>query len=140
MKNSFKLKKIKNDLSFCKDYWTVLYGSFIGYGFIPGRSDIDVAIITQLKDKKENLNIWKSLWGKYGKIYDVKIFELLPLHLKIKIIENYQVLFGDKLEISEYFYQYRRIWKDMRKRIEENQFINMHEKLKNLEHRQILFL
>lgn len=30
-------------------------------------------------------------------------------------MDKYIVLFGDKLEISEYFYHFRKLWKDSKK-------------------------
>ena len=97
-----------------------------------------MAVITQTNDREENIRIWKSFWGKHPDIYDVKIFELLPLYLKIEIINNYEVLYGDILAISEYFYTFLKIWKDMKFRWKENQFINIKEKLDSIERRKII--
>ena len=138
MKKSLTIKEIRDDLSYLSQYWTVLYGTYLGNDFIPGHSDIDVTIITQETNKKSNIELWKSFWGKYKKIYDIKIFELIPLYLKIEIIDNYFVLFGDKLEISEYFYHYRKIWKDMKFRYKNNQYQNIQEKINSIERRKIL--
>ena len=52
MRKSNSLIKIKKDLEICNDHWTVLYGSFISGNFIPSRSDLDVAVITKIKDKE----------------------------------------------------------------------------------------
>jgi len=117
---------------FYKGYWTTLFGSALNQNFIPGRSDIDIAIITQKKDKNANVLIWESILEHIPPNYDVKIFELLPLYIQIDIIKNYLVVFGNSLEISEYFYYYRKIWKDMDIRINNNQFNNIQEKLKRL--------
>lgn len=139
MRKSNSLIKIKKDLEICNDHWTVLYGSFISGNFIPSRSDLDVAIITKTKDKKANSKIWLSLLEKIPHNYDIKVFELLPLYLKIEIAETYHVLFGDPLEISEYFYQFRVIWKDMVKRCESNQFQSIQEKISLLKNQKKLF-
>lgn len=56
--------------------------------------------------------------------------------MKIRVIENYKVLYGDPLEISEYFYHYYKLWKDMEKRVEENQFNSIKEKKKLMENRK----
>jgi len=136
MKNLISLNKIKNDLTFCINYWTVIYGSYVNREYIPGRSDIDVAIITQIKDKQKNIDIWSSLLEEIPYNYDFKIFELLPLYIQIDIIQTYKVLFGDPLEISEYFYQYQKIWKDMVERIKYNQFHGVQEKLDFIERRK----
>jgi len=42
-------------------------------------------------------------------------------------MKNYKVLFGDEVEISEYFYFYRKLWADSKHRIFDNQFKNLKE-------------
>ena len=139
MKNSISLNEIKNDLDYLNDYWTIVYGSYITEKFIPNRSDIDIAVITRQKEELTNKKIWIKLL-KHTKIeYDLKIFELLPLYIKMNIINDYTVLFGDPLEISEYFYFFRKIWKDIEPRIQANQFKNVKEKINSLKNKQKLF-
>ena len=130
------LNNVKKDLKKIDNFWVVIYGSSLSEYYIPLKSDIDIAIITQIKEKKENINIWKDIMGEFAEKYDIKIFELLPLFIKIEIIENYRVIFGNPLEISEYFYHYRSIWKDMVHRIESNRFKNIKEKIELLERKQ----
>lgn len=113
-------------------YWAVVYGSY-ARGENTMRSDIDVAVITRVKDNSENMKIWWKLLGKAPSIYDIRIFELLPLYIKMEVIENHIVIFGDEIELSEYFYFYRKLWKDQQHRIKENQFKNIKEKIKALE-------
>ena len=49
--------------------------------------------------------------------YDIRIFELLPLYLKIAVIEQgVMVCSRDVLELYEYFYPFRRIWGDQKHR------------------------
>ena len=129
------LNKIRKDLAKLNNYQVVIYGSFVSKYHIPHRSDIDIAIITHHQNKNKNIAIWKNTFGEFREKYDIKIFELLPLYLKMEIIQNYQVLFGDALEISEYFYHYRSIWKDMSARIEANRFKTITEKMKLIEKR-----
>jgi predicted nucleotidyltransferase len=138
MKSLNHLNKIKNDLKKLEKYQVVIYGSFLTKHFISHRSDIDIAIITQNRDKSDNISFRKKLIGEFDSLYDIKIFELLPLYLQIEIIDNYQVLFGNALDISEYFHYYRSLWKDMVQRIEENRFKNISEKIKLLERRMEL--
>ena len=116
-----------------KGYWTILFGSALNENFIPERSDIDIAIITQKKDKNTNVSIWESILGKIPPNYDIKIFELLPLYVQIDIINKYLVIFGSLLDISEYFYYYRKMWKDMAIRINNNQFSSIQEKLERMD-------
>ena len=137
MKNLNYLNNISNDLKSLEKYQAVIYGSFLTKYFIPHRSDIDVAIITLDSEKEKNILLLKELAGEFSEKYDIKIFELLPLYLKIEIINNYQVLFGDSLDISEYFYHFRTLWRDMARRVKENQFKNINEKLELLERRTL---
>ena len=136
MNNSNYLNEIKEDLQKLNKFWVVIYGSFLSDYYFPHRSDIDIAIITQKRDKESNIAIWKNFGGEFSEMYDIKIFELLLLSIEIEVIENYQVPFGDPLEISEYFYHYRSIWKDMIHRIESNRFKSIKEKIELLERRK----
>lgn len=131
------LNDLKEDLEKLDKFWVVVYGSYLSNYFIPQRSDIDIAIISQIQDKKENIAIRKKYLGEFSEKYDIKIFELLPLFIKMEIINNYSVLYGNPLDISEYFYHFRSIWKDMTYRIESNRFKNLTEKIKILEGRHI---
>ena len=129
------LNKVRKDLEKLNQYSVVIYGSFLSKYYIPHKSDIDIAIITHHQEKDKNIAIWEELLGEFNEKYDIKIFELLPLSLKIEIIEDYQVLFGDPLEISEYFYHFRSLWKDMAHRIALNRFKNITEKIDLIERR-----
>ena len=129
------LKKIKEDLSFLKDYWVVLYGSYVRNEFTR-RSDIDVAVITRKKGFKENVSIFKKL-QQAPPPYDIRIFELLPLHIKMEIFKKYIVLFGDPLEISEYMYSYYRIWRDMEFRIRENRIRSVEDIIRGIRRRKL---
>ncbi|MGQ4892634.1 MAG: nucleotidyltransferase domain-containing protein [Candidatus Njordarchaeia archaeon] len=131
------LDEIRKELSPLRKYWVVLYGSCV-YGESTPRSDIDVAIITRIKSIRENLEIFKDVLGSVKPCYDVRIFELLPLNIKISVIEKYVVVFGDPLEISEYFYTYRKIWKDAKRRYMLNKFKSFKEKLEGIERRKKL--
>ncbi|MFQ6072923.1 MAG: nucleotidyltransferase domain-containing protein [Methanosarcinales archaeon] len=122
------IKKIKEDLKPLDKYEVVIFGSYVK-GECTKRSDIDLAVVTREFDKKKNLEIWKNFIGKVHPIYDLRIFELLPLKIKASVMNNYLVVFGERLEISEYFYKYRKLWGDCKRRIEENQFKNYKEKI-----------
>ncbi len=136
MNNLNYLNEIKEDLQKLHKFWVIIYGSFLSDHYIPHRSDIDIALITQKRDKESNIAIWKNVWGEFPERYDIKIFELLPLSIKIEVIENYHVVFGNPLEISEYFYHYRSIWKDMIHRVESNRFKSIKEKIELLDRRK----
>lgn len=124
------IEEIRKELIALSNYEAVLFGSFVTGEFRSG-SDIDVAVITRLKDLDKNLEIQKGLIGKFRQVYDVRVFELLPIKLKASVFSNYLVLFGDELEISEYFYRWRKIWEDVRHRIQYHS--SYEEKLKAIE-------
>ena len=125
-------KKIIEDLKALSSYEVVLFGSF-AKNESTLKSDIDVAVITKIKDKKKNKRIWYRLLGKIHHKYDIKVFEILPLPIQIEIINNYRVVFGNPLSISEYFYHFRKLWKDVEKRYKENQFSSIKEKKEALQ-------
>ena len=125
------LAQIKEDLNKLSKYEVVIFGSYCN-GYFNQRSDIDIAIITRVTDPEKNKKIWWNLLSKAPEIYDLKVFELLPLELKIDIINNHIALFGNNLEISEYFYHFRKLWKDTQYRYYNNQFKNHKEKLQLL--------
>ncbi|KCZ71809.1 nucleotidyltransferase family protein [Candidatus Methanoperedens nitroreducens] len=129
MKN---LQDIRTDLSFMKDHEVVVFGSYASKR-ADKRSDIDIAVITREKDRNRCMEIWKEILGKAPATYDIKIFELLPLHIKASLIQNYEVVFGNRLDISEYFYNFRKLWNDMKYRFKENQFQSTKEKIMALE-------
>ena len=110
------LDQIKKDLQPLSKYEVVIFGSYVTGEFRKG-SDIDVAVITRIRDERQNFAILKELIGNVKPVYDVRIFELLPLKVKASIIENHIVVFGDELEISEYFYFWRKFWEDVKHRI-----------------------
>ena len=129
--NSTDLNKLRKELSGLKDYEVVVYGSYAS-GAAHSRSDIDLAVISRKNSPLQNKKLWKGLLGKVSEKYDLKIFELLPLDLKASLMNNYLVIFGNNLEISEYFYHFRKLWKDNQHRYEENQFTSVKEKMKAL--------
>ncbi len=132
------MTKIKDDLKSLKKFGLVIYGSYLNDSFIPYRSDIDIAVITQISTKQANLNLWRELLGKIPSLYDVKIFELLPLFIQIRIIKSRRIIFGDSLKISEYFYRFRKLWKDMAFRYESNQFKGIEGKIRTIKLRKRL--
>ena len=120
---------IKEKLNFLKEnYDVVVFGSFVNDEMRPD-SDIDIAVISYQTDKEFNIKLWKNLLGKAPLKFELRIFELLPIYIQISIIEKYRVVFGDVLEISEYFYQYRKKWDDCKYRILFNQFISYKERV-----------
>ena len=118
------IEKLKEDFEEFKDrvFGILLYGSYAKDEYTK-RSDIDISLVGVDRDT------YMEILGKLGNKYDIKIFEELPLYIKIDIIKNHKVIFGDELELSEYFYKFRKIWRDTEKRIRENQFKSVREKV-----------
>jgi len=85
------------------EYGVVLFGSQ-NAGDARVQSDIDISVISKSADKEQNIHLQKELIERFGTKYDIRVFELYPIHIQISIIQNYSVIFGDPLEISEYFY------------------------------------
>lgn len=115
--------EIKADFNFIKDEvaGVLVFGSAVK-GELTTRSDIDIALI-RTRTKNVLLKIFARLGGKY----DVKIFEDLPLPIKMDIIKHHQVILGDDVDLSYYFYRFRKEWNDMEYRIKSNQFKNAGE-------------
>jgi len=126
---SLKIDKIKEILDPLKEnYEVVVYGSHVEGGIRPD-SDVDIAVITREDNVEKNIEIQNKLLGMFPLKYDVCIFELFPIYIQISIVENYQVVYGDILEISEYFYSFRKKWDDCKHRILSNQFSSHRERL-----------
>ena len=101
----------------------LLFGSYV-QNRPTRRSDIDICLI------KPSKGVLNALYEKFGGKYDIQIFENLPLYIKMDIIKHHITIYGDELELSEYFYFFRKLWKDMRLRIEENQFKTFEERMR----------
>ena len=135
MKNSISIQQIKGELNFLKNKWVIVFGSWLSDYYMPDRSDIDVAILSKNLNREYNLQFWADIIGNAPSNYDLRIFEILPLTLQMNIITNYQVIYGDALEISEYLYYYRKIWSYARFRIEENKIKTISEKKRGIKKR-----
>ncbi len=131
MNLKLSLEKVRNDLTPLKAYEVVFYGSYAA-GSARLQSDIDVAVLTRSSDPAHNRKVFARLLGKVPEKYDVKIFELLPLDVKASLMEQWRGIFGNELEMSEYFYHFRRLWEDCKHRYYENQFASAEEKMKAL--------
>jgi len=121
--NTMILSELKKDFEFMRDEveGVLLFGSAVK-GELSKRSDIDIALVGP-GNKRVLLKVFERLGGQY----DVKIFDDLPLYIKMDIIKNHQIIFGDEVELSYYFYRFRRDWKDMEYRIKSNQFKSVEE-------------
>ena len=117
------LSDIKSDFEFISDEveGVLLFGS-AAKGELTTRSDIDIALV-----RPSTRSVLFRVFERVGGKYDTKIFEDLPLHIKMDIINNHQVIIGDEVELSYYFYRFRKEWKDMEHRVLSNQFKSVRE-------------
>lgn len=106
------IKKIKNDFKpfHNKVLGIVLYGSQ-QKGTQNNRSDIDICIIAPDENPK---TLFKETLPLN---YDIKIFETMPLFLKIQVIHHHKILYTkDRYALYEYFYGFRKFWDDQKYR------------------------
>lgn len=110
-------RRVRRDLRFLeKDVSGILlYGSWATGEAHPG-SDIDICIVAPQAENK--IKLWRmALAGIHEQLYDLRIFELMPLYLKMEVIERGIVVFArDIYELYEYFYPFRRMWEDQKHR------------------------
>ena len=115
-----EIQGIKKDFEFLKNdkriQAVLLFGSKIGASSNK-RSDIDVCVVAP---KQKPSVILKTVFRKLdteSKRYDICVFEELPLYLKEEVIEDHKIIFSrDKYKLYEYFYFYRKLWKEQEHR------------------------
>lgn len=112
------VKDIERDFGFLRDKKGIeavlLYGSW-AKNEQNVRSDIDVCIVApDLKTPKQFAKLLGVIWRKINaNKYDVRIFEELPLYIKMDIIKNHRIIFSKNTpELYYYFYHYRKLWND----------------------------
>ncbi len=117
------IASLKNDFEFIsRDVSGVLlYGSH-AKGSADRRSDIDICIV-----KPQSSKVMERIFAKLGNKYDVKVFEDLPVYVKMEVIGNYKVIFGSEPDISYFFYGFRKLGQDMKNRILANRFSSARE-------------
>ena len=125
MKTVWRSMDLKRDFEMFKDdaLGILIFGSSARMEDVE-RSDIDICIVRPVNDGLLT-EINRMLGGKY----DIKVFEDLPLYIRIEIIRDHKIIYGDEVELSAYFYQFRRLWADMVPRVEYNQFDSVGERM-----------
>jgi len=111
------LEEVKHDFSFLENkvLAVLLYGS-AQKDEHHEKSDIDICIVAP---KQEPKKILKEVFRKidvYGKKYDVRVFEEMPLYIKIEVIRSHTLVFGSVHELYEYFYFFRKLWEEQKHR------------------------
>lgn len=109
--------RAKKDFRFLQDkvLGVMLYGSW-ARGEAHERSDIDVCIVApEIQDKA---TLWREVISELrDERYEVRIFELMPLYMKMAVIEEGVVICSrDVPDLYEYFYPFRRVWDDQKHR------------------------
>jgi len=112
-------EKVREDLRFLFENRSVLgvllYGSVVA-GESTERSDIDVCVVASAAGDKVAFSRW-ILSNVKDEQYDVRVFELMPLYLKMEVVEHGEVVHArDIYELYEYFYAFRKSWDDQRQR------------------------
>jgi len=128
-------EELKRDFSWVEDdkriLAVLLFGSKVSEED-HSRSDVDLAIVVpgssnfyydckgvsdEKVDSSEVLGEVFMEVNTASKDYDVHVFEELPLHIQIAIINEHQIVHtSDKYGMYEYFYNYRQLWKDQKHR------------------------
>jgi len=129
------LNQIREDLNLLSKFDVVLFGSTTRGESRPG-SDIDIAVITRDSDQDANFLLYKDIISRFPPRYDLKLFELLPLKIQISIADDFRPLFGNAVELSEYFYIFRVRWDDCKRRMFENMFESAIEQIAILRDRK----
>ncbi len=112
-----KLKeKIKQEFThlFDKVLAVLIYGSYAS-NEQSEKSDVDICIVVGDNDKEKIKQIIPEMLKISGKNerYDIRIFEIMPLYMKIEVINNnIPVYVKDKTELSYYFYFYKKLWQN----------------------------
>ncbi|MEA1895750.1 MAG: nucleotidyltransferase domain-containing protein [Euryarchaeota archaeon] len=93
----------------------LLYGS-LAAGEDSERSDIDISIVAPAIDDMIGFSR-RILSNVRDARYDVRVFELMPLYLKAEVIEKGEVIYTKNIfKLYEYFYYFRKIWDDQKRR------------------------
>lgn len=109
------LIKINRDLSSLTSITEgiILYGSH-ALEMADERSDIDICIIAG--PKNDPMQILSFAWQQVNsEIYDIRVFEQLPLHLQIRIlVQGIWIYEKDPPALGEYLYNIWKRWDDQR--------------------------
>ncbi len=111
------IEKARRDLEFLQGdvLGVLLYGSW-AMGESHENSDVDICIAAPTAEDKIAF-LMGAISAIHDERYDIRIFELLPLYLKMAVIEEGIVVYArDVCELYEYFYPYRRMWEDQKHR------------------------
>jgi len=116
------LDQIYNDFSYViekKDILGILLFGSYSKSKNTNRSDIDICIVAPKEDLHKLLSFVLQNINVEANKYDIRIFNELPLYIKIHIIEDGLLIYSsNKLDLYEFFYIYRKLWDDQKHRQE----------------------
>lgn len=112
-------RKVREDFRFLFDSHAfsgvLLYGSVVK-DECNERSDIDLCVVAPAARDKIEFSRW-ILSNVRDEQYDVRLFELMPLYLRMEVVEYGEVVYSrDIYELYEYFYTFRKLWEDQKRR------------------------
>ncbi len=87
------LRRLKELPHFDKLRFVYIYGSSVT-GKTTKKSDIDIALYYDIAEKRELYNLQFLISGSFPDRYDIHMFQLLPLYVKIEIFRG-ELLFTD---------------------------------------------
>jgi len=113
-----ELQQIREELEWLSDLIPIqgvlLFGSYVR-GKMSPKNDIDICVVARdAETPKEKADLLGEIWKRINaNKYDVRLFEELPLYMKMNVIREHEILFcGDVPALFEYFYFYRKLWAD----------------------------
>jgi len=96
----------------------LLFGSYVTNNQT-NRSDVDICVVAPNEKIVELLSFILQNINVNLRKYDIRIFEELPLYIKIQIIEKGILVYSsNKFDLYEYFYFFRKLWADQKHRQE----------------------
>lgn len=108
--------EIRKELNWLRNIETI-HSVLIFGSYIHNKNPRDVDICLVALGKNIDLETYGEVTMRAPKCYDITVFEEMPLYIKINVIENNIILFSrDEHELYEYFYRYRKIWRDQKYR------------------------
>jgi predicted nucleotidyltransferase len=111
------LEEIRSDLASVREYEVLVFGSILTQEWREA-SDVDIVVLSHLCDENAIKTMKRKLLGKIPPRYDITIFESLPIIIKASVLQNYEIVYGDPLEIGEYLRRYWKEWQDYEHRLE----------------------
>jgi predicted nucleotidyltransferase len=89
------MRRLQRLPHFDKLRFVYVYGSSVT-GKVMKTSDIDVALYYDIKDKYELHNLLFYISGSFPDKYDISMFQLLPLYVRIEVFKGELIYTDDK--------------------------------------------